>query len=227
MALFRAIASGDPVEASRLLVASPSLARESCSVGASRSSSLPYFLRSLEHYVYSGDTALHVAARAYRVDIAKALVARGANPGARNRRGAEPLHYGTVGRPGSQSWNPEAQAAMIDYLIHLGADPDSVDASGVAPIHLAVRTRCAAAVRALLAHGADPGRKNRRGSTPLHLAVRNTGRGGSGAPDAKDQQAEIIGLLLERGAPLDEKDGRGKSVNESIASDWIRELLHR
>jgi len=34
----------------------------------------------------------------------------------------------------------------------------------------------------------------------LQLAVRATGRGGSGTPHAREQQAGIIRLLLERGA---------------------------
>jgi hypothetical protein len=50
-------------------------------------------------------------------------------------------------------------------------------------------------VRALLAGGADPQLTNRRGSTPLMLATRSTGRGGSGSPEARAQQEEIVRLL--------------------------------
>jgi hypothetical protein len=66
---------------------------------------------------------------------------------------------------------------------------------GVTPLHRAVRTRCAEAVRTLLAHGADPARKNKSGSTPMHLASLNTGRGGTGSAEAKAQQAEIVRAL--------------------------------
>ena len=62
-------------------------------------------------------------------------------------------------------------------------------------MHRAVRTRCAAAVRALLAGGADARRKNKRGSTPVALATRNTGRSGTGSLEAKAQQREILRLL--------------------------------
>jgi hypothetical protein len=58
-----------------------------------------------------------------------------------------------------------------------------------------VRTRCAAAVRVLLQRGADPAIKNKNGSTPMTLAVHNTGRGGTGQPEAKAQQQEILHLL--------------------------------
>jgi hypothetical protein len=43
-------------------------------------------------------------------------------------------------------------------------------------------------------------RKNGNGSTPIFLATRQTGRGGSGSPEAKKQQSEIIRLLERRGA---------------------------
>jgi ankyrin repeat protein len=73
----------------------------------------------------------------------------------------------------------------VAALLAAGADPNATDKSGVAPLHRAVRTRCAAAVAALLDGGADPRLPNRRGSTPLQLANRATGRGGSGSPEAK------------------------------------------
>jgi hypothetical protein len=85
-------------------------------------------------------------------------------------------------------------------LISAGADPNALDRSGVSPLHRAVRTRSSAAVRALLDGGADARRPNKNGSTPLHLARTTTGRGGSGSAYAREQQADIVGLLLARGA---------------------------
>ena len=79
----------------RLLAASPRLALDALPIGATRTSSTPYYFKEIEHYVYAGDTALHVAAAAYRTDIAKELVGHGANVSARNRRGAQPIHYAT------------------------------------------------------------------------------------------------------------------------------------
>jgi ankyrin repeat protein len=88
-----------------------------------------------------------------------------------------------------------------------------------------VRTRSLAAVRALLDAGANPRQKNEHGSTPLHLAVQPTGRGGAGSDLARQQQAGIITLLLERGARATDRDGRGKTVSASATSEWIRALL--
>ena len=66
---------------------------------------------------------------------------------------------------------------------------------------------------------------NKRGSTPLHLAVQNTGRSDSGSIEAKDQQRQIIELLLQHGARPTDTDANGKTVRAAAASDWIRELL--
>jgi ankyrin repeat protein len=227
MLVLRAIATGDRKGASVLIERSPQLARASASVGASRATSTSYFFAEIGHYVYAGDTALHIAAAAYRADIATDLIAHGANPRARNRRGAEPLHYAAAGTPGSAQWNPPAQAATIEFLIRSGANPNSTDKSGVAPLHRAVRTRCAAAVEALLAHGANPRLRNGSGSTPLHLAVQNTGRGGSGTAAAREQQAAIVRLLVEHGARLTDKDAAGKSVAASVAGAWVEEVVRQ
>src|SRR5439155_2215686 len=116
-------------------------------------------------------------------------------------------------------------AETIEYLLSVGADPNAFDRSGVAPLHRAVRTRSLPAVRALLDGGANPRTPNKTGSTPLHLAVQTTGRGGSGSEHARQQQAGIIRLLLERGARLADKDGRGKQVRQAATSEWVRTVL--
>lgn len=193
--LMRAIAEGDTRRALRMLDSEPGLATESLAAGASRAEAKAWYLSEIDHYVYAGDTALHVAAAGYRTEIARRLMSLGAAAGTRNRRGAEPLHYAADGIPGSTGWNPAAQAAIIDLLILHGADPDARDMNGVAPLHRAVRTRCAAAVGALLAGGADARAANGGGSTPLELAGRTTGRGGAGSAEAKTEQAEILRLL--------------------------------
>src|SRR5712671_5763168 len=71
---------------------------------------------------------------------------------------------------------------------------------GLAPLHRAVRNRCAAAAKALIHCGADPRAPNRNGSTPMLLATQNTGKSGSGSTEAKAQQNKILRLLEEHGA---------------------------
>jgi hypothetical protein len=200
MSLVRAIVAGNATAASRLVANSPAMARAHFDKGATRQAAAAYYLDEIEHYIYAGDTALHIAAAAYRQAIVRKLITSGADVHARNRRGAEPLHAAVVGLPGSRTWNPRAQAATVACLIKAGADPNAVDNSGVTPLHRAVRTRCAAAVRALLEGGADVQRKNKNGSTPLLLATQSTGRGGTGSREAIAQQHVILHLLEQHGA---------------------------
>jgi ankyrin repeat protein len=195
MRFVHAIVRGDQARISGLLAGAPELALARLAVGASRRGAHEYFLDEIDHHVYAGDTALHVAAAAYEAGVVRELVSAGAIVAAVNRRGAQPLHYAVDGVPGSARWSPVAQQDTVLSLVDLGADPNAVDKNGTPPLHRAVRNRCAAAVKALLDVGADPHTPNASGSTAMQLARGTTGRGGSGSADARAQQREILRLL--------------------------------
>ena len=224
-ALFSVIATRDVPKVLQLLAESPALARRAAEIGATRQDPNTYYFAKIAHYAYAGDTPLHIAGAAYATDIAHDLISRGANVRARNRRGAEPLHYAADGSPGSVTSDAEAQEAIVQFLIEVGADPNAKDDAGVAPLHRAVRTRSTPAVRALLSNGADARLANESGSTPLHLAVQDTGRGGTGSAAARQEQREIIRLLIARGARPSDQDFSGMSVRDRAKADWIRDLL--
>jgi ankyrin repeat protein len=198
--LVAAIVAREEMAAMALLAASPELVQAQVSSGATRRDPAPYFFDSIRHYMYAGDTALHMAAAASHVRIVEELIERQAKIRARNRRGAEPLHYAVDGGPGLATWDQPAQAAIIARLIAAGADPNARDQSGVAPLHRAVRNRCAIAVKALIAGGADPRMPNRNGSTPWTLANQPTGKSGAGSIEAKAEQAAIVRMLHEYSA---------------------------
>src|SRR3954464_5939480 len=151
------VVNGDVDEVSRLLAASPALATARGGVGASRKAAEEFFFSEIGHYLYAGDSALHMAASAFRRPMATLLIAHGADCHASNRRGAQPLHYAAD----ANHWEPAAQADTIAYLIAARADPAALDKSGVAPLHRAVRTRSLAAVRALLDGGANVRQRNK------------------------------------------------------------------
>jgi hypothetical protein len=217
-ALFAAIVIDDRATARRLLKEKPALAHELAKT-AQLEPRLP-------HWIYVKDTALHVAAAGYRLEIAKMLLQAGADPNsAENHRRSGPLHYAADGYIVSDLWNEKRQVAMIQLLLKAGAKINAQDKNGATPLHRAVRTRCVAAVKCLLDAGADATIKNKPGSTPFHLAVQNTGRGGSGADKAKAAQRQIIEVFLARGVSTKAKDARGKSVLDWAKSDWIREML--
>src|SRR5256714_9168386 len=133
----RLVVNGDIDQISRRLLASPFLATTPAEQGAARHGAPDFFFTEIAHYLYAGDTALHMAAAAFRRPVAELLVAHGANCRARNRRGAQPLHYAAD----TNHWDPAAQAETIEYLASVRADPNVLDRSGVAPLHRAVRTR--------------------------------------------------------------------------------------
>lgn len=178
------------------------------------------------HWIYRGDTPLHLAAAGHREQITRQFLAAGADPNCRGpHRGATPLHYAADGCITGDGWNPRRQVATLRLLVDAGADLRLGDKNGATALHRAVRTRCAAAVKCLLNAGADPSIANLPGSTPLHLAVQNTGRGGSGKPECIAAQREILQALLQHGADPLAPNPQGKTAFASARQEWIRNLL--
>jgi hypothetical protein len=217
--LFAVIVDDDRARARELLIADPGLAK--------RVLDKPRFYDSgIFHWMYAGDTPLHLAASGYRIEIVESLLAARADPNAAaNHRAGRPLHYAADGYINGPAWDAQRQVKTIARLLEAGACIDAQDKNGASALHRAVRTRCADAVQYLLRAGSDPTLKNKSGSTPFHLAVQNTGRGGSGADEAKDAQRRIIAEFLSAGVSTDLRDGKGKSVLDCAGSSWVRNLL--
>ena len=184
-----------------------------------------YLVQSIPHWLYVGDTPLHLAAAGLRTDAARLLLESAADVNAQNRRGATALHYACDPRPKSGGvWSPAAQAEVIDLLIQRGARVDHADKGGATALHRAVRARSAAAVQHLLTGGARVDvRLGKLESMPLHLAVQSTGAGGTAG--AAEEQLEIIELLLSHGAKPSAKDRRGRTVMDWNSSEQIDLIL--
>jgi Ankyrin repeats (3 copies) len=217
--LFAAIIDNDRAMVKELLANDPGLAGRGVADEESHEA-------RIAHWIYAGDSALHVAAAGYRVEIAKLLLDAGADSGsAKNRRSSQPLHYAADGYLDSPFWDATRQVAMIRLLLKAGAKIDAQDKNGATPLHRAVRTRCAAAVKCFLGAGGDPTIMNKPGSTPFHLAAQNTGRGGSGSEQARMAQREILKAFLEQGVSPTLTDVKGKSVLEWARSGWVHKML--
>jgi hypothetical protein len=129
----RDIAVGDIAIATSTLRRSPQLATARLEAsGATRQDARTSFIEAMQHYVYRGDMALHVAAASYQVELLGMLIEAGADVSARNRRGAEradpklinrsgstpmTLATRTTGRGGSGSVEARAQQEQILRLL--------------------------------------------------------------------------------------------------------------
>ena len=174
--LYLASANGDAVTVARLLDAD-----------ADPNTSLP-----------DGETVLMTAARTGNIAVIKALVARGANVRARERRkGQDALMWAAA----------ENNAAAVTALIEAGADRDSRSNGGAfTPFLFAVRGGHLDSSRALLDAGVDVNQPLSDGTSPLVLSVMNA-------------HYELAGLLLERGANPN-ADAQGWAALHQIA--WSR-----
>ena len=133
----------------------------------------------------SVDAALRSACDAGSLEAARALLAAGADVGARGRRRCTPLHC--AARCGNTN--------IIQELLAAGADVEARDATGGTPLAWASSHDKAEAVEALAAAGAEVEACNALGMTPLILA-------------AEYGSCEAVAALLAAGAdPLNRGGG--------------------
>jgi len=201
-ALFCAVTSGDLEAVQRLLEKDPALAR--C------------------HYEYR--TPLSFAVRENRLEVARLLLAQGANPIesgtpdtlvqiARDRGFAEIQHLLEGALPGTGAGSPggEAMAAAIrdrdlaQVRRLLAATPDlvhGVDEHSNQPIHWAVMTRQLDVIDELLACGADLEAQRSDGARPIQLTRGDYGYRGWLKGFATTWE-EVLAHLRARGATCD------------------------
>src|SRR5258705_13940299 len=138
--LLEAILDDDHTTVQQLLTSDSSLA-------SARVAEARFYDSVIFHWIYARDTALHLAAAGYRVEIVRLLLAAGADPNAaHNMRKSAPLHYAADGFIAGAGWDERRQVETIRCLLQHGTDIHAQDLNGATPLHRAVRTRCTAAV---------------------------------------------------------------------------------
>src|SRR5215475_1158510 len=105
--LLSAIIDDDRTKVKELLKADRGLA--TCLIQEAR-----LYQSKIFHWIYVGDTALHLAAAGYRLEIVRSLLAAGADANAaENHRSSGPLHYAADGYIIGPAWNPKRQVKTI------------------------------------------------------------------------------------------------------------------
>jgi hypothetical protein len=112
--LLRAILDDDRDAVSQLLESDSKLVSRGVDVAR-------FYDYKIFHWLYVRDTALHLAAAGYRVEIIRLLLAAGADPNAAlNHRHASPLHYAADGYVTGPAWDPLRQCESVECLLLCG-----------------------------------------------------------------------------------------------------------
>ncbi len=159
-------------------------------------------------------TALHYAARAGKANILTTLLAAGANVNKADIVGGTPLHWAAL----------KGKAGPIETLVSVGAKVNAKNRLGATPLHHAALTGNNVTAQALLAAGARVNAVDRSGRSALldachGLNLRRTRALLRGLwvelPEPRScgpGRAEVVKLLLAKGANPNVKDRRGKTA---------------
>lgn len=184
-----------------------------------------------------GKTALMLAASVARAELARALLAAGADVNAANARGGTALmfaatqgdsetvavllsHGAAVNARAENGWTAvtlaaaTGQAAVVKQLLEAGADANIADIYGWTPLMRAVDSDRAEVVRVLLQNkSVRVNARDDQGETALHHAA----AGGS---------LEIARLLLAHGADPRSRDAAGRTPAAVAAEQGHEKLVN-
>jgi len=143
-----------------------------------------------------GSTALTQAAEAGRLPVVRLLVERGAQVNLTGRTGITALSAAAY----------MGSLPIVQFLMEKGADPKLIDTTQKTAIVYAAARGFFPVVRLLLDQGIDVNAKYGNDLTALMWAA------GYSAEAGVNDVVEVMTLLIERGARLDEQDNRGRSA---------------
>ena len=118
------------------------------------------------------------------IEIAKFLIANGADVDRKNKRGESPLFY--------------ASGNILELLISEGANVNSTNLNGNTPLFEMIESDAKKSVELLISNGAKVNVINNEGLTPLHIA-------------AKNGYLKIAEILVSKSASVNVKDNEEQS----------------
>ena len=136
---------------------------------------------------------LHLAIEGGHAGVVRDLLLRGANPNVKGDDGDFPIHL-AAGR---------GQDGVLRTLLHAGAQVDRLSDDGWTPLVIAVLGNHLSTVKVLLDGGANTAIIC-RGDAPLHKAARRS-------------NTDILEALVEAGAGIEARNGKGLTVLHSAA----------
>lgn len=142
-----------------------------------------------------GDLDAQLCEAAFVCDFmrVRALLARGANPNARDEDGRTPLHQAVLA----------GNVGLVGLLVEHGADLDARDARGFTALHFAAEEYVPEVAHILVGKGADVNARDEDGCSVLWRAVAGA-RG----------RDEIVRLLVGSGARPDDASSAGVSPRD-------------
>ena len=150
------------------------------------------FLKAID---YAGNTPLHWAVNAEKIDAALSLITLGADINGMNNFGRTPLHKAILKQDNN----------MIKLLFNHNVDTDTRDHAGNTAYHYIVYNNSTNLLELFKGKGMDLNAANIYGKTPLHEAV---------SRDA----IEITRALLEQGADVHIRDNWGRTPLHDAAA---------
>ena len=148
-----------------------------------------------------GRSALDMAANGGHVDVLRAMIEHGVDVNDAAGDGVNALHFAAV----------FDKTASIEVLVGAGADVEAqFNGNRKTPLFLAAKKSNVSAVFVLLKHGASVITRNATEQTPLHGAAAYAGR---------LRTAEVVDLLLRRGADENAVDSDGQTPADLVGSE--------
>jgi ankyrin repeat protein len=139
----------------------------------------------------------------YGLELAKILLAAGAEVNLKDKQGFAPLHFAVLGE----------EEEIVSLLIENGADIEIRRTyAGKTSLHLAVKYDLRNIASLLLAKGGEVNVVDYGGDTPLHCAVEGSHK-------------ETIELLFINGSEVNAVNNGGKTPLDLAKSEVIRQLL--
>src|SRR5204862_969728 len=179
-----------------------------------------------------GSSPLLVAVQNGHYELARLLLDRGANPNQANVKGWTPLYLAVSNRDALTTAIPAPSTdGVLDFiklLLDRGADPNQrikvrvevhqantslwLKEAGATPLLRAALCGDLTVVRLLLAHGADPLIETFDHTSPLMVASGVGWADGMTHEHSEDETMEVVRLLLEKGAVVNEANEHGMTA---------------